>query len=99
MFLSDEEEASVRHSAYLLSRRLNEHAPSYEKLLSGAMQAKLSQGINQLRDLKRLHPEIKSGVNKGQVGSILNAYREGDLTFDECCQLLEAKQKESCIEF
>jgi hypothetical protein len=37
---------------------------------------------------KSEHPETKLGYYRNSVGSILNAYREADITFDEAVQLL-----------
>lgn len=39
--------------------------------------------IRELRQLKAAFPEHASSFYAGNPGSILNAYREGDLTFDE----------------
>lgn len=62
------------------------------------MSTQLHPKLNQLNALfkeiqsdKATHPESKLG-HYLTVGSILNAYREGDLTFEECHELLEVKQ-------
>lgn len=39
--------------------------------------------IKELRQLKAEFPEHSSSFYEGNAGSILNAYREGDLSFDE----------------
>jgi hypothetical protein len=41
----------------------------------------------ELQALKRVYPELKVGVTN-DAGSILNGYREGDLTFEEAKALL-----------
>jgi len=54
----------------------------------------VSNAISELRELKRNNPELKLGyVNS--YGGVLNAYREGDLTFKEAISELEniAKNK------
>lgn len=99
MFLSEDEVRKVRADKARFDQMWGANAPYLERVFCDAKTAKIAEGIREVREMKRKYPFLKSGVNKSQVGSILNAYREGDLTFDECCQLLEAKQKESCIEF
>jgi hypothetical protein len=53
--------------------------------------------VNQLNDIfkdvqayKQAHPEEKCGYYTQNYGSLLNAYREGDISFDECIELLKA---------
>lgn len=48
------------------------------------------QGIKDLRDLKANNPDQGSGFYAGNAGSILNAYREGDLTFEEAVKELDS---------
>lgn len=49
--------------------------------------------IARLRDAKREDPELRVGFYAGNQGSILNAYREGDVSFDEAVALIEALAK------
>jgi hypothetical protein len=44
--------------------------------------------ILEVRAFKVAHPEHKTGFQPGSPGSLLNAYREGDIGFDECVELL-----------
>ena len=53
--------------------------------------------LNQLNEIftdvqayKQAHPEERCGYYPRNYGSLLNAYREGDVTFDECVELLKA---------
>ena len=48
----------------------------------------ISASILQVRNYKNEHPELKVGFYEGSVGGLLNAYREGDLSFDECTERL-----------
>jgi len=48
----------------------------------------INASILQVRHYKNEHPELKVGFYEGNVGSLLNAYREGDLSFDECTERL-----------
>lgn len=64
----------------------------------GSVTTQLHPKLNQLNSLfkeiqadKVAHPETKLGYYL-TVGSILNAYREGDLSFEECCELLTVKE-------
>jgi hypothetical protein len=41
---------------------------------------------------KREHPQERIGFYTSSYGSLLNAYREGDLSFDECIEHLKAKE-------
>lgn len=50
---------------------------------------KISESLNRLRAAKAVFPQLKSGHYAGSAGSILNAYREGDLTFDEAVTELQ----------
>jgi hypothetical protein len=43
----------------------------------------------QIRDYKQEHPEARSGHYPTIPGSLLNAYNEGDLTFDEAVAAIE----------
>ncbi len=45
--------------------------------------------IIELRRLKEKYPEMANSYYPTRRGSLLNAYREGDLTFDECLKELE----------
>lgn len=49
----------------------------------------VSVGIKRLREIKADHPDLKHGHYGGVPGSILNAYREGDMTFEEAVKELE----------
>lgn len=40
--------------------------------------------IQEVREYKTAHPEERLGYYERNVGSLLNAYREGDLSFDDC---------------
>ena len=51
--------------------------------------------IERVRFLKAKFPQLKCGVHKGNPGSILNAYREGDLTFDEAVAELQEIRTET----
>jgi hypothetical protein len=55
------------------------------------IQEKVSQ-LNRLfveiQRYKAKHPEEKTGYCLNDYGSLLNAYREGDIGFDECIELL-----------
>lgn len=44
--------------------------------------------FKEVQEYKRRHPEKRNGYYPNVYGSLLNAYREGDLTFDECIELL-----------
>jgi hypothetical protein len=46
--------------------------------------------IQEVREYKSAHPEAAVGFYERNVGSLLNAYREGDIGFDDCVQRLEA---------
>lgn len=55
------------------------------------MSAKIDQIgrlIQEVREYKAAHPESLTGYYVNNYGSLLNAYREGDLGFDECVALL-----------
>ncbi len=52
--------------------------------------------IKTLRALKERHPELKCTFYHHSHGSLLNAYREGDISFDECVRLLKAIPPERC---
>jgi hypothetical protein len=63
------------------------------------MTARLHPKLNALNRIfkeiqadKAAHPETKVGYYYS-VPSILNAYREGDLSFDEACNLLMVNPK------
>lgn len=51
----------------------------------------LNNLFKRIQSDKAANPETKLGYWL-TVGSILNAYREGDLGFDEACALLEVKK-------
>lgn len=38
---------------------------------------------------KAAHPEVRCGYYPQDYGSLLNAYREGDVSFEECIELLK----------
>lgn len=48
--------------------------------------------FKQIQSDKAANPETKLGYYYS-VGSILNAYREGDLSFDECCEMLTLRER------
>ena len=50
--------------------------------------ARLNTLHKEIQKYKQEHPEEKVGHYPNSYGRILNAYREGDLTFDECVELL-----------
>lgn len=50
----------------------------------------LNRLFKEIQSDKQAHPETKLGYYYS-VPSILNAYREGDLTFQECSDLLMIK--------
>lgn len=52
------------------------------------METVIATAIADLRHFKEQHPALKVGHYEGNPGSILNAYREGDLTFDEAVKAL-----------
>ena len=52
----------------------------------------INTSILEVRAVKSTHPELKLGLYEGNVGSLLNAYREGDLSFDECTERLIPRQ-------
>lgn len=61
----------------------------------------LALKVNQLNEIfkdvqayKQAHPEAKLGYRPANYGSLLNAYREGDISFDECIELLRAVPRE-----
>ena len=41
-----------------------------------------------------MRDKIRASFRRDNVGSILNAYREGDVSFDEACNLLEVRSRE-----
>lgn len=45
--------------------------------------------IGELRGLKEHFPQLRNGYYDSSCGSLLNAYREGDVTFAECVLLLK----------
>jgi hypothetical protein len=45
-------------------------------------------GMEELRQMKKEDPSLKSGHYENSFGSILNAYREGCLDFDEAIEAL-----------
>ncbi len=47
-----------------------------------SLQDQVDSNIIEIREIKNLHPKLKLGY-KVSPGGILNAYREGDLTFNE----------------
>jgi hypothetical protein len=51
---------------------------------------KLNLAFLELQAYKREHPELRLGYNTS-FGSLLNAYREGDIEFEECIKILESK--------
>ena len=48
---------------------------------------KIYKALTKLRQLKQDNPDLRIEVNNN-VGSILNAYREGDIDFDEAVKIL-----------
>ncbi len=48
----------------------------------------LNRLFREIQNYKAEHPETKAGYYADDYGSLLNAYREGDLSFDECIVLL-----------
>ena len=54
----------------------------------GTLTESVAKGIKRLRELKAKFPSLKSGTYVGVPGSILNAYREGDMTWDEAVDAL-----------
>src|SRR5438128_2249527 len=44
--------------------------------------------IKELREHKAEHPETITGYYLNSYGSLLNAYREGDISFEDCITLL-----------
>ena len=50
----------------------------------------LNRIFKEIQADKAAHPETKVGYCYS-VGSILNAYREGDLSFEEACNLLTVR--------
>lgn len=42
----------------------------------------------EIQSRKASYPENKTGYYPKNYGSLLNAYREGDLSFNECLELL-----------
>jgi len=45
--------------------------------------SQLNNLFTEIQSYKREHPEQRLGYYEQSIGSILNAYREGDLSFDE----------------
>jgi len=56
----------------------------------------LNRLFKEIQSDKKAHPETKIGYYLS-VPSILNAYREGDLDFDEACALLEVKKSDVVV--
>lgn len=54
----------------------------FEKILQ------LNTLFREIRAYKEAHPETACGYYSASYGSLLNAYREGDVGFDECIELL-----------
>lgn len=54
------------------------------------MVSKLNKVFQEVQAYKRLHPETKTAFYTNSIGSLLNAYREGDVEFEECIALIEA---------
>jgi hypothetical protein len=68
--------------------------------MSSAINTELHEKVNRLNDLLReirqykdAHPESKDGYNPRSVGSLLNAYREADIDFEDCVQLLSRQHE------
>lgn len=52
--------------------------------------------LQEVRAYKEAHPEAVTGFYESSYGSLLNAYREGDISFNDCVDLLgkvEEKRK------
>jgi hypothetical protein len=58
----------------------------------------LNRVFKQIQEYKNQHPESRSGYYIDSYGSLLNAYREGDIGFDECIKRLEAIAKRTAKE-
>lgn len=43
--------------------------------------------------IKEARPELRCGYYPNSYGSLLNAYREGDITYTECIHLLKKIEK------
>ena len=58
----------------------------------------LKSGIHEsmvtLRQIKAETPEFRVSVNSTSRGSILNGYREGDLTFEEAVAMLRTANQD-----
>ena len=48
----------------------------------------INAAIFELREIKKRKPQFRVAVGN-EPGSILNGYREGDITFDEAKEMLE----------
>lgn len=54
------------------------------------MVSKLNKVFQEVQAYKRAHPETKTTFYTNNIGSLLNAYREGDVEFEECIALIQA---------
>jgi hypothetical protein len=50
--------------------------------------AQLNRLLKEIQDYKAAHPESKCSYSPGVIGSLLNAYREGDIGFDDCVKAM-----------
>lgn len=58
-----------------------------------ALKDLIFKSIEELRTIKAAHPDFRVGV-RNEPGSILNAYREGDVSFDQAKEMIEAKRSD-----
>jgi len=58
------------------------------KSIAFVLCTKVHAAMIDLRQLKKRHPDLRVHVNELSVGSILNGYREGDISFDEASGML-----------
>lgn len=54
----------------------------------GELVETINAAMFELREIKKRKPQFRVAV-RDEPGSILNAYREGDVTFDEAKEMLE----------
>ena len=54
----------------------------------GELTDMINESLSELREIKKRKPQFKVSA-KNEPGSILNAYREGDVSFEEAKTLLE----------
>jgi len=58
------------------------------------LEANLNNAFMDLQRFKAEYPELKNGFYLNSPGSWLNAYREGDLSFQEAIELIEEYHSE-----